>query len=188
MEIHVIRHTAVDVPKGVCYGQSDVALAATAPQDIAAVIAKLPNEFEQVYSSPSSRCALLAAQLSTPDVAYRPDLMEMNFGEWENKKWDELDQVLLGNWMNDFVTTKTPSGENLEDLFERVNAFISMLRRQDFNKVAIVTHAGVIRCMWASILEIPLHNIFKIPVNYGSGIVINLGKDKAYDQIRSFSD
>ncbi|WP_316822659.1 alpha-ribazole phosphatase [Pedobacter gandavensis] len=188
MEVYVIRHTAVAVPKGLCYGQYDVALADTAQEDIAKVLTKLPGDFEQVYSSPSSRCSLLAEQLSTKPIAYRPDLMEMNFGDWENQQWDALDPGRLDDWMNDFVHKKAPSGESLEELSERVNTFISMLRTQEMNKVAIVTHAGVIRCIWANILEIPLHNIFKIPVNFGSGIIVQLGKDKAYDQIRSFSD
>lgn len=188
MEIHVIRHTAVAAAKGLCYGQYDIALAENSAQDIAELLSKLPKDFDQVYSSPSSRCSLLAEQLSTKSISYSADLMEMNFGDWENRPWDDLDQAALSTWMNDFVRTKAPSGENLEELSGRVNAFISMLRMQDFNKVAIVTHAGVIRCIWANILEIPLHNIFKIPVNYGSGIIVKLGKDKAYDQIRSFSD
>lgn len=188
MEVYVIRHTAVAVEKGICYGQFDVPLAASATQDINELIAKLPDDFDQVYSSPSSRCTLLADQLLTNSAVERwPDLMEMNFGDWENSKWNDMDQILLGNWMNDFVSTKTPSGESLELLYERVNAFIAMLRTKDLNKVAIVTHAGVIRCIWAIILDIPLHNIFKISVDYGSGIKINLNKDSALDQIKHFS-
>ncbi|MCX2450183.1 alpha-ribazole phosphatase [Pedobacter sp. PLR] len=188
MEVYVIRHTAVAVEKGTCYGQFDVPLAASATQDINEVIAKLPDDFDQVYSSPSSRCSLLADQLPTNSaVENRPDLMEMNFGDWENSKWNDMDQILLGHWMNDFVSTKTPSGESLELLYERVNAFIAMLRTKDLGKVAIVTHAGVIRCIWAIILDIPLRNIFKISVDYGSGIKINLNKDSALDQIKHFS-
>lgn len=188
MEVYVIRHTAVAVEKGVCYGQSDVSLANTASQDMKAVLAKLPDNFDQVYSSPSSRCTRLAKQLTRNSaLEIRPDLMEMNFGDWENCKWNDMDQILLGNWMNDFVSTKTPSGESLEMLYDRVNAFVTMLRTKNLNKVAIVTHAGVIRCIWAIILDIPLQHIFKISVDYGSGIKINLNKDSALDQIKHFS-
>ncbi|WP_316751146.1 alpha-ribazole phosphatase [Pedobacter gandavensis] len=188
MEVFVIRHTAVAVEKGICYGQFDVPLAASAIADIQKVIAKLPTDFDQVYSSPSSRCTLLAEEIhQKAALEIQPDLMEMNFGDWEYQQWNNIDQEKLGIWMNDFVSIKTPSGESLEMLHERVKAFITLLRTKDLNRVAIVAHAGVIRCIWAIILEIPLHQIFKISVDYGSGIIINLQKDKAFDQIKHFS-
>ncbi|WP_430612668.1 alpha-ribazole phosphatase [Flavobacterium sp. JP2137] len=183
MEIYVIRHTEVSVPAGSCYGQTDVPLTAQADEQIQAVVQQLPTDFDQVISSPLTRCRLLAAQISAVDRNVDDRLMEMNFGQWENQTWDDLDSEPLRLWMEDFVYTKTPSGESLEELYLRVEDFVEQLRLQDYKKIALVTHAGVIRCIWAYLLEIPLHNIFKIPVVYGETLVVKLGEDKNRDQL-----
>ena len=187
MEVYVIRHTAVGVPKGLCYGQSEVPLAASAEQDIQTLIRKLPEDFDKIYSSPSSRCQQLAARMTGLALECDKALMEMDFGDWEQQQWNEMDQEVLGIWMADFVHTKAPNGESLDLLFKRVQEFMNLLRKQDFKKVAIVTHAGVIRCIWAYLLEIPLQNIFKIPVDYGDGLVFSLNPDQAFDQLKKTS-
>ncbi|WP_316842587.1 alpha-ribazole phosphatase [Pedobacter gandavensis] len=187
MEVYVIRHTAVAVEKGICYGQYDVPLADSASQDINELLAKLPDDFDQVYSSPSSRCQLLASRITQHVPECESRLMEMNFGDWEHQKWNDMDQEALGIWMADFVNEKAPSGESLTILFNRVQGFIEEIRKQEFKKIAIVTHAGVIRCIWAYLLDIPLQNVFKIPVDYGNGLIFSLNKDKTLDQIRKTS-
>ncbi|MBC8986978.1 alpha-ribazole phosphatase [Pedobacter sp. N36a] len=184
MEVYVIRHTAVAIPKGICYGQSDVPLAASAEQDIQILSKKLPQDFDKIYSSPSSRCQRLASQIKGLELEYDQALMEMNFGDWEQQPWNDMDQQALGIWMADFVDSKAPNGESLAILFKRVQEFMDLLRKQDFKKAAIVTHAGVIRCIWAYLLDIPLQNIFKIPVDYGDGLVFSLNADKAFDQLK----
>lgn len=183
MEIYALRHTRVNVEQGSCYGQSDVALSDDYLQHLADVKAKLPADFEKVYSSPLKRCTLLAQHITNTEIEYDSDLMEMNFGDWENQLWDNIDYNSLNEWMNDFVYTKTPNGESLELLYNRVNTFVERLRNQPHKKIAVITHAGVIRCLWAYLLDIPLQNIFKIPVNYGEGLIFKLGETKELDQI-----
>lgn len=183
MEVYVIRHTAVAVDKGRCYGQSEVPLADSGEQDMKALCSKLPQDFDKIYSSPSQRCQLLAVQIAGLELTYDRALMEMNFGDWEQQLWNDMDQEALGLWMADFVHVKAPAGESLALLFKRVQDFMDILRTQDLKKVAIVTHAGVIRCIWAYLLDIPLQNVFKIPVAYGDGLIFSLNPDPAFDQI-----
>lgn len=183
MEIYVIRHTEVDVEKGCCYGQSDVDLSQDYLQHIDQVKSKLPSEFDQVYSSPLTRCRILAQHITTTEIEYHNSLMEMHFGTWENQTWDSINDLQLQEWMDDFVYTKTPEGESLELLYKRVSLFIDELRSQKHQRIALVTHAGVVRCIWAYLLDIPLENIFKIPINYGEGMVFKLGEVKEFDQI-----
>ncbi|MBW3519936.1 alpha-ribazole phosphatase [Flavobacterium sp. NKUCC04_CG] len=183
MEIYVIRHTRVQVDSGVCYGQSDVLLHRDYLQHIAEVKHKFPSDFDKVFSSPLQRCTLLAAQLTSNEVIYDRRLMEMDFGLWENKTWDNIASEQLDYWMENFVTTQTPDGESLILLFQRVCAFVEQLRNQTHRRVALVTHAGVIRCIWAYLLDIPLENIFKLPVDYGHGLIFKLGSTKSLDQI-----
>ena len=62
MEVILVRHTSVDVPPGTCYGQTDVALRSTFPEEAEAVYRRLAGyaPFDRVYTSPLSRCIHLA--------------------------------------------------------------------------------------------------------------------------------
>ena len=166
MEIYVIRHSKVAIGKDICYGQSDVDLAADFHQTVVHYAKALPNDFDAVFSSPLARCRVLAEALNYGAISFDNALMEMNFGDWELKKWNDIPSNDLQKWMNDFVEEKTPNGESLAIVYERVKTFIESIKNKDYKKVLLVTHAGVIRCLWAYILEIPLQNVFRIPVNY----------------------
>jgi len=184
MEIYVIRHTAVAVGKDICYGQTNVPLADTFIQDVKQLKKQLPTDFDTVFCSPLQRCKDLATELKYENTLFDNSILEMNFGDWENKKWNDIDQDKLNHWMADFVNVKTPNGENLLELFERVKLFFSNLRKQSFERVLIVTHAGVIRCLWAYLLDIPLQNIFKIPVGHNEIFICKLTDNAMTDSIK----
>ena len=183
MEVYIIRHTPVAVGKDTCYGQSDVSLSETFIQDLAYYKKELPTDFDVVYCSPSKRCKELAAALEFYNIEFEDLLMEMNFGDWENQKWNDINQKELNSWMLDFVNVKTPNGENLNELFNRVKLFIDELKYKEYNKVLLISHAGVIRCIWSYLLEIPLKNIFKIPVGHNEIFVCKLSKNSMIDKI-----
>ncbi|KXX66752.1 alpha-ribazole phosphatase [Flammeovirga sp. SJP92] len=183
MEVHVIRHTTVDVAKDVCYGQIDVPLAATFEAEVQAYKESLKQNFEAVYSSPAERCVKLSEALLLENFITDPRLYELNFGNWEGKKWSEIDQLELNPWMNDFVNTRTLNGESLAEMFERVKSFLEELRLKEIDKVLIVAHSGVIRCIWAYLLTIPLKSIFKLPVGFGETLIFNLGQEADYDRV-----
>lgn len=175
MEIYLIRHTTPQIEKGICYGQSDIPLASTFEEEKDTVLRHLPNELDAIYSSPLNRCHQLARFIH-PGKSIIADerLLEMNFGDWEMKKWDELQQDTLNTWMSDFVNVCVPNGENFIALNERVQHFIKELIQQDHKKVAIVTHAGVIRCFIAHVLELSLTTTFKVQLAYSSVTKIHL--------------
>ena len=53
MVVYLIRHTSVDVPQGVCYGQTDVPLNPTFEEEAAQTSARLKGlQFDKVYMSP----------------------------------------------------------------------------------------------------------------------------------------
>lgn len=182
MEVHVIRHTKVDAD-GVCYGFTDVALADTFEQEVSFYKQKITFDFDAIYSSPLSRCTKLTSALGFKDYKKDDRIMELNFGDWENKKWEEINAEELKHWMNDFVETSPPNGETLSQLYIRVESFLDELREKEYKKVLIVTHAGVLRCFWAYVLQLKLQQIFKIPIGFGENLIINLGKDESHDFI-----
>jgi len=46
MEVYIIRHTKVAVENGICYGQTDVALADSFQEELAVLKSQLPNDFD----------------------------------------------------------------------------------------------------------------------------------------------
>lgn len=184
MEIYLIRHTAPLIEQGICYGQSDIPLAGTFESEKKLLLTNLPQQLDAVYSSPLSRCLQFAQCLvSAPSVITDNRLLEMNFGDWELKKWNDLEEGLLNAWMNDFVETRVPNGENFIALYTRIQDFIHELIEKEYMKIAIVTHAGVIRCFIAYLLDLALTNAFKIQLAYSSITKIHLQKDGCMNSI-----
>jgi len=172
MEIFLIRHTTPEVCKGFIYGHMDVALAASFDAEKKLVINMLPEHIDFIVSSPSSRCTLLAREI-TDSFIEDERLMELNFGQWEGKTWDTIDRLESEQWMDDFINTAPPQGESLFQMNERVMNFWNELLRYPHQRIAVVTHAGVIRLILAVVNSIPLQSIFDINVHYGEVIILN---------------
>jgi alpha-ribazole phosphatase len=183
MQIFVTRHTKVQAGRETCYGQTNVPLANSFIEEAAALKDKLPLDFDAVFCSTLDRCKVLATELQLDNVQHDERLIEFNFGDWENKLWNDLDQEALNTWMQDFVNLPTPNGENVLALYERVSSFLNEMRTKKYEKVLLVTHAGVIRCIWSYLLEMPVKNMFKIPVGFGEIFIFNLGKEKDFDAV-----
>ena len=137
---------------------------------------QLNQSFDAIYSSPAQRCTLLAQKFHASPITDKR-LLEMNFGQWEGMTWDAIPSDLLMPWMEDFVQIAPPEGESLQIMYTRIAQFLDQLKQQNHKQVLIVAHAGVIRCIWAYVTQIPLVNIFKIPVGYGEVLKINLSMD-----------
>ncbi|TGN30162.1 alpha-ribazole phosphatase [Empedobacter tilapiae] len=182
MQVSVIRHTKVNVPSSVCCGQTDVELADAFHQEVVQIHTKIENDFEIIFSSPLSRCKRLAETFSN-EIIFDDRLKEFNFGDWEMKSWNEIPSEEIEPWYADFVETKTPNGESMQEMSERLFHFMDELRNVQHEKVLIVTHGGIIRLMWCYVLQIPIKNAFKIPVNYGEIFQFNLGKMNEEDFI-----
>jgi len=178
MEIYLIRHSPVNNPQKLCYGQSDIELTEDWEEHFAALHKKLyPHLLNAMfYSSPYERCTKLAAFLSGDN--FQPDvrLSEMHFGDWEKCAWNDTDQSILSAWMADFVNYQVPGGESFAQMHHRCTQFWDELLALPADRVFIVTHAGVIRSLLAYVLNIPLDKIFQLEVDYGSVTKITVAK------------
>lgn len=105
MKVILIRHTSVDVPKGVCYGQTDVPVAATFTEEAEMTKKALGDRtFDAVFSSPLTRARLLADYCGYPTPVTDNRLMEMNMGDWEMKRYDDIKDDNLQNGMMTICT------------------------------------------------------------------------------------
>jgi len=90
MEIYLIRHTTPAVERGICYGFADIDVAPTFETEAARVKGLLPDKPMDVYASPLQRCSKLATYLFGHTFTTDERLKELNFGDWEMQRWDDL--------------------------------------------------------------------------------------------------
>lgn len=178
MEIYLVRHTETVCEKGICYGQSDVEIAA--PFDIIfdEIVSQLPSE-AIIYSSPLKRCVTLAKHIQNniKTISYQEDdrLKEMNFGDWELKNWNEIPPEQLNPWMEDFVNIQVLNGESFVELHDRVGHFLlNTISENIQHPIIIVAHAGIIRSILCHQTSLPLKEAFQNKVDFGQVIKIAL--------------
>ncbi|KVQ53497.1 alpha-ribazole phosphatase [Burkholderia territorii] len=176
MDLVLIRHPAVAVEPGICYGRSDVPLAASAEAGARAVRARLAALGaplpEQVWTSPLTRCASVAERLAQAfGVPLRRDAgwQEMDFGTWELRRWDDIDRAALDAWAADLMHACAHDGESVARFAARVARVADALTRTDAPQWAL-THAGVIRAFASHALRVPLDTLLSRPVPTG-GVV-----------------
>lgn len=200
MRVYLVRHTSVDVPRGVCYGQSDVPLRDTFPREASVVKEKLeflvqngflPHnspldgergerlsgnrlDFDAVYTSPLSRCTRLADFCGYGDALREPRIMEMNFGEWEMQDYNSIGDPRLQEWYEDYLHVKTTGGESFDEQFNRVAAFLQQEKASGKRNILCFCHGGVLIC--AKILQgaVTPDKAFSALDDYGSVIEIVL--------------
>ncbi len=170
MKVILIRHTRVNVPKGTCYGWTDVPVADTFLQE-AAITEKnlkkimekegIPSHFDAVFASPLSRARKLAAfcgystngfpvrcgkELGKATIDNR--LKEMNMGDWEMKRFEDIaktDPFIL-KWYNDYMHLACTRGESFPQLYARISSFMDELKKKPYHNVALFAHGGVLIC------------------------------------------
>lgn len=171
MDLVLIRHPAVAVEAGVCYGASDVPLAGDLAQESASLAARLAalgaRAPQRIATSPLIRCASVAAALAhahghTPAEDAR--LAEMDFGAWERQRWDAIERAQIDAWAADFEHARTHGGESVAQFDARVNAWFETLDASEQATVWAVTHAGVIRAVAAHALGLPLARCVRWPL------------------------
>lgn len=181
MELILIRHTAVDVPRGICYGQTDVDLKPTFEEEAALVNAQLQSlllkektaEALPIYSSPLSRCRRLAAFCGYREPRIEPRILEMNFGNWEMHVFDEISDEHLRTWFNNWIDETPTNGESFRTMIARVGDFIHDLKSSGHKRAVAFTHGGVIACARIHAGLTTPEKAFENPANYGEIVRIH---------------
>ncbi|MBV7533456.1 alpha-ribazole phosphatase [Chitinophaga sp. sic0106] len=166
MEIYLIRHTTPAVERGICYGFTDIDVAPTFETEAARIKGLLPAKPMDVYASPLQRCSKLATYLFGNTFTTDDRLKELNFGDWEMQRWDDLGPDALQKWMDDFVYVRVPNGESYQDLYARAVEILNEVIAKGRDAV-LVTHSGIIRALLAHITDTPLEKSFERRTEYG---------------------
>lgn len=151
MLLYLIRHGQPEVASGVCYGRTDLAVR---PEEharvLTACVPALPVH-APVISSPLRRCSELAARIAASlghaTVEHDDRLMEMHFGDWEMRAWDNIPRDEVDAWANDVVHARPGGGESVFDVARRVHAFHADLQARQHDAAIVVCHAGTMRLL-----------------------------------------
>lgn len=176
MEVYLIRHTSVDVAPGVCYGQTDVPLRPTFEAEAAVCNQQLQSlaPFDAVFTSPLTRCVRLATFCGYPDAIRDRRIMEINFGAWEMKPFDEIHDPRLEEWFADYLHVAATDGESFAMQYERVSHFLDELKQQPWQRVALFAHGGVLISAQIYAGQITPEEAFSALTPYGGIIRIEL--------------
>lgn len=157
MRAYLIRHPSPAIEPGVCYGRLEVDLSTDGYRQIDAVVARLPR-VQAVLSSPTRRCLPLAQRLAARDALVPMidgDLCELDFGQWEGKRWDTIDRAAIDLWAEDVWNHAPPGGESYAHLSARTLASLARIAAGPAQEVAVCTHGGPIRAALADACGTP---------------------------------
>jgi len=161
-DIYLLRHGDTDATeKGYFAGWTDVPLSLKGERRINKVREILKGvEFERVFVSPLCRTQE-TARLVAPSESWevREEIKERYFGSWEGKRWEDLEQESpeeVKRWREAPFRFTPPGGESFQAVLERVVPFWEELVRGSEERVLVVTHGGVIRSIFAYLLQVDL--------------------------------
>ncbi len=171
MKFYFIRHTSVDVPKGVIYGQTDVPLRDSFEEEATIVSSKIQHvDFDAVFVSPLTRCVRLADFCGYGDAIRDKRIMELNMGDWEMRRLGMPNDFREIQKRFNLLTTQPPNGESFGMLYERVSNFIDEVKQLKHDIVGVFAHGGVLASAQVYNGLIQPHNILDGLTPYG-GIV-----------------
>ncbi|APH55839.1 Alpha-ribazole-5'-phosphate phosphatase [Granulibacter bethesdensis] len=153
MKLALIRHTRPAIVDGLCYGRLDVPLADDREEAARAILAQLTDmQDAMIVSSPALRCQWLAnwlaGHIQPPGIMIDPRLQELDFGDWEGSRWDDIDRAALDDWAASPDDFTPPNGESMRALRYRIDHIWAEWMRDRQSRI-VVTHGGPLRILCA---------------------------------------
>lgn len=136
-------------------------------------------------------------------------LLEFNYGSWEGQNWDDIDPNRLSYWMENWMRARAGEpdgngdGESLQDMLSRVadlcrdlvrggaegaSAAFPATDRARETVALLVTHAGVIRCLYNLLRGVPMPDTFSIDIPYGAVAEFSLPIASVESQLHKGAD
>lgn len=138
-------------------GRTESPLAESSIRDLLAMKRKLEYpKADDFYASPSVRCVdTLKLLYPSADPEVILELAECDFGDWENRTAQELENAPgFSDWLASGGMTAPPNGESSGVFFQRICAGFEMLVQhlmtEGKTSAVLVTHAGVITSLLAA--------------------------------------
>lgn len=181
--VYLIRHGEIPQVEPRCFiGQQDLPLTDLGRRQIARLADYLADKaIDRVITSPLRRCRqstdILYCRLQTIPVEIDAQLREISLGDWEGQSVAQVRARYPGDYESrgqNPLHFRPCRGESFIDLLDRVwPAFQAITAAARGKKIAIVTHAGVIRVLLLRILGMHPDELFRLKLDYGSLTVLD---------------
>lgn len=166
--IYLLRHgEAVANVERYFNGYTDCELTQNGKVQAELAALRLRNiKFDAVYTSDLQRTVDTVkpfCELSGLPFERKPELREINGGDWEGLRWADLPNLYpeqYENWDNRPHLFEAPSGETMKNFSERsINAVNDIIKNHEGQSVLIVTHGTVIRVLMHYFYGMPWDNM-----------------------------
>ncbi|MDD5180602.1 MAG: alpha-ribazole phosphatase [Gallionellaceae bacterium] len=178
--LYLIRHTTPNITPGICYGQFDTDVADSFASEAANALNWLPP-VELVIASPLLRAQRLAEYLAQqqrcPSLS-DARLMELHFGDWEGRAWNDIARGEIDAWAADTLNYASPNGESAQQMMRRVQDALLDVTRLPQRHIALVAHSGSIRALLAQLSAIPLAHTLNWQIDFGAVIGVKLNNSR----------
>ena len=173
MHCYLVRHPQPADATGLCYGRQEVPVDVQSVVEAAAAVrGRIPEkvlEGARIFSSPASRCLILARYLAAPrEPKVAEDLAEMDFGSWEGRAWDQVPRDQLDAWAKDVWHYRPGGVESAAMVAARWQRWVKRVGSSGDDAVVAVTHAGVIRVALALAGTPRSAALLQVPIAFGS--------------------
>jgi probable phosphomutase (TIGR03848 family) len=182
----LIRHATTDaVGKRLTGRKAGVHLSAAGQEQAQQLVERLANApVSAIYSSPLERALETAAPLADRlhlETIICEDFLEIDFGDWTDRTFDELRNDPQFGLFNSFrSSTRIPGGELMLEAQVRVVAGLNRLRTlHPGETVAVVSHADLIKAAVAYYAGIHLDLFQRIEISPASVSVIEIYEETA---------
>lgn len=129
MSLYIWRHPKPIGAAGLCLGQTDLGVDKRKINRLANQILRFVRQHQLpkvVYVSPLQRSLKVGERLAAQGfkVHIAPELMEINFGDWDGQPWSQIAKYEIDAWCDDFAHFTPDNGESLQQLFYRVASWL----------------------------------------------------------------
>lgn len=141
---------------------------------------------DKIYCSPSGRTKETAECIKgnrSIDIEIIEDLKEMGFGLWEGMEFEVIKEKYEDQhhklWKSPHLYEPV-EGESFNELFARVRRALKAIVDEDKDTVLIVTHAAVLKTIYAIVKDYSLELFWSEPFMYDTNLSILEYKDGVY--------
>lgn len=182
---YLIRHGSVDALGHSLAGRSGIRLSERGREEARRLGERLrPVGLAAVYASPMPRTRETAAEVARVAglaVYDSEPFSEIEFGAWSGRSFDDLEQDERWRRFNTFRSgTRPPDGELMLEVQARAVAELLRLKElHSGDRIAVVSHADVLRGVLAWFTAIPLDLALRLEVSPASVSLLVLYEDAA---------
>jgi alpha-ribazole phosphatase len=185
--LYLIRHgnTADEETKKVYKGRLDIPLSQAGVARMGKAAAFLASSgMTKVFTSTLSRSVesgKIVAAAQNLQIEKDPAFDEVAFGVWEGLSFSEIKERYpedLGRWLEDPGAYPPPKGESFAEAQKRSMAGLKKAIADNVGgTIGVVAHAGIIRIMLFSLLDLRLTRLFRLGQDYGCINIVDIYED-----------